>query len=551
VPFANRRILARAIGLPEESIEMIEVDVGGGFGSRGEFYPEDFLIPFAAKFSGRPVKWTEDRREHLMASNHARDVTCEIEIACTRDGEILGLRGHAYSNIGAYIRTNGSVGPRNVAQFLSGPYRVPNIDIRSTLLLSNRTPSGTYRGPGRFEADFIRERIFDLASADLGIDRVQFRKRNLVSQSELPYPLATITPYESKTELDSGDYQVTLDKCLQEFGWTEKSALQGKLIDGRYHGIAVGCFIEGGAAGPQEEARCVLEPSGLVRMYVGSTSIGQGLETIMIQIAADALELPMERLEILHGSTTYVKEGYGSYHSRSTVMGGSALLEAATKLRGLMREAAASRLRCTPSELESSGVGFRAPSGDEISLSELAPEQLSAEAVFSNKKYSYAYGAHAAHVAVDPRTGRVEVLDYVATEDVGRMINPLTLHGQVIGAIVQGLGGTFLEHFVYDDQGQLLTGSFADYLLPVATDYPRIRAFTTGDYPCPHNPLGAKGAGEGGIISVGGVIANAVASALSPLQVQPFELPLSPNRVWAMINQAHAAQRVGAVDAAA
>ena len=214
VPFANRRILARAIGLPEDSVEMIEVDVGGGFGSRGEFYPEDFLIPFAAKFSGRPVKWTEDRREHLMASNHARDVTCEIEIACTKDGTILGLRGHAYSNIGAYIRTNGSVGPRNVAQFLSGPYRVPNIHIESTMLLSNRTPSGTYRGPGRFEADFIRERMFDLVAADLGIDRVEFRKRNLVSQNELPYPLATINPFESKTELDSGDYHVTLDKCL-------------------------------------------------------------------------------------------------------------------------------------------------------------------------------------------------------------------------------------------------------------------------------------------------------------------------------------------------
>jgi carbon-monoxide dehydrogenase large subunit len=527
------------MGLPEDSVEMIEVDVGGGFGSRGEFYPEDFLIPFAAKFSGRPVKWTEDRREHLMASNHARDVTCEIEIACTMDGTILGLRGHAYSNIGAYIRTNGSVGPRNVAQFLSGPFRVPNIHIESTMLLSNRTPSGTYRGPGRFEADFIRERMLDLVASDLGIDRVEFRKRNLVSQNELPYPLATINPFESKTELDSGDYHITLDKCLEEFGWTEKSALQGKLIDGRYHGVALGCFIEGGAAGPKEEARCVLEADGCVRIYIGSTSIGQGLETIMIQIAADALELPMDCIEILHGSTTYVQEGYGSYHSRSTVMGGSALLEAATNLRLLMREAAARRLSCAAAELEASGTGFRSLSGAEISLAELAQENLSAKGVFSNTKYSYAYGAHAAHVAVDPRTGHVDILDYVATEDVGRMINPLTLHGQVIGAIVQGLGGTFLEHFIYDDQGQLLTGSFADYLLPLATDYPRIRAFTTGDYPCPHNPLGAKGAGEGGIISVGGVVANAVASALSSLDVQPFELPLSPNRVWTMIKEAH------------
>ena len=228
VLFANRRILAKQMGLAEDAIDMVENDVGGGFGARGEFYPEDFLIPFAARHGGRPVKWTEDRREHLMTMNHAREAACDVEIACERDGTILGLRGHAFVDMGAYMRTNGAVGARNIAQFMSGPYRVPNIDIDVSLFLTNKTPVGTYRGPGRFETDFFRERLFDMAARDLGIDPVEFRRRNLVREAEMPYTLATITPFESKDELDSGDYQVTLDRCLAEIGWAEKAKLQGQ-----------------------------------------------------------------------------------------------------------------------------------------------------------------------------------------------------------------------------------------------------------------------------------------------------------------------------------
>src|SRR5580700_6232224 len=247
VLFANRRILAKQLGLPVDAIDMVEYDIGGSFGARGEFYPEDFLIPFAARHVGRPVKWTEDRREHLMTMNHAREAACDIEIACARDGTVLGLRGHADVDMGAYMRTNGAVGARNIAQFMSGPYRVPNIDIDVALLLTNKTPVGTYRGPGRFETDFFRERLFDMVARDLGIDRVEFRRRNLVPREAMPYQLATITPFESKDELDSGDYRVTLDRCLAEIDWQEKSKLAGKAVNGRYHGFAVGCFIEGGA----------------------------------------------------------------------------------------------------------------------------------------------------------------------------------------------------------------------------------------------------------------------------------------------------------------
>ena len=544
VPFFNRRILAQQIGLPEAAIELLENDVGGGFGARGEFYPEDFLIPFAARRVGRPVKWTEDRREHLMAMNHAREAECDIEIACRLDGTILALRGYGATNMGAYLRTNGAVGARNIVQFMSGPYRIPNIDLTMAMWMTNKTPVGTYRGPGRFETDFFRERLFDMVARDLAIDRVEFRRRNLVAAVEMPYALATITPYEHEDELDSGDYQATLDRCLQEIGWQEKVKLNGKEIDGFYHGLAVGCFVEGGAAGPKETARIVLEPDGAFSVYVGSSAVGQGLETAFAQIAGDALEVPLERIRgVFHGSTAFVSDGYGSYHSRAVVMGGSAILDAAAKLRARIRAEAAGRLHCALEQVElvggSTAVG---PQGKSIGFGELAGDGLSAEGAFSNRKHTWSYGAHAAHVSVDPKTGRVHLVDYVAVEDCGRVINPLTLHGQLVGAVVQGLGGAFLEHLAYDEQGQLLTGSLADYLVPTASDFPCIRALVMGMHPSPINPLGAKGAGEGGIIPVGGVMANAVAAALSAFGVEPRALPLTPPSIWMLIERARRSQ---------
>jgi len=223
VPFPNRRTLAKMMDLPETSVRMLEYDVGGGFGARGEFYPEDFLIPFAARLIGRPIKWTEDRRENLMALNHARDAECELEVACARDGTILALRGHAFTDLGAYLRTVGATASRNMSQIMSGPYRIPHIHMDVTLVMTNKTPSGTYRGPGRFEADFCRERLFDMVAGDLGIDRVEFRRRNLVAEADMPYSLATVQVLDIATEFDSGDYQITLDRCLAEFDWAEKS----------------------------------------------------------------------------------------------------------------------------------------------------------------------------------------------------------------------------------------------------------------------------------------------------------------------------------------
>lgn len=537
VPFTNRRTLAKMMDLPEASVRMVEYDVGGGFGARGEFYPEDYLIPYAARLLGRPVKWTEDRRENLMALNHARDAACHLEIACARDGTILALRGRAFVDLGAYLRTVGATAARNISQIMSGPYRVPHIRMDVTLVMTNKTPSGTYRGPGRFEADFCRERLLDIAAAELGIDSVEFRRRNLIGESEMPYSLATVQGLDISTECDSGDYRSTLDRCLEEFDWHERSKLRGRCIDGRYHGVAVGCYIEGGASGPRENARLAVEPDGSISVFVGSSSVGQGVETVFAQIAADALEMPMDRINgVFHGSTDYVEEGFGSYSSRSIVMGGSAIVAAAGRLRDGIRQAAAQRLRCTANEIAIDRDKAVGPDNTTIDLREFSG--LAADGTFASSKRTYSYGAHAAHVAVDPRTGHVAVLDYVAVEDVGRIINPLTLHGQCIGAIVQGLGGALLEQFIYDENGQLLTGSLADYLLPTSTDFPNIRAVALEFKPSPNNPLGAKGAGEGGIIPVGGVIANAVTAALITFGVQSNELPLSPPRVWQMVQAA-------------
>jgi aerobic carbon-monoxide dehydrogenase large subunit len=533
VPFASRTMLAKMIALPESAIDLIEGDSGGSFGMRGEFYPEDFLIPFAAKRINRPVKWIEDRREHLLTCNHAREFDADIELVCAPDATILAFRGKAFCDLGAYMRANATIAPRNVGQFLVGPYRVPHVHIDTAVIVTNKTPTGTYRGPGRFEADFFRERLLEQAAIHFGLDPVEFRRRNLLTRAEIPSPLPTIFPPLKEEELDSGDYHEALQQCLDLFRWDEKRHLQGQLIDGRYHGLGVACFIEGGAAGPREHARLDLHKDGTITVRVGSSLVGQGLETTMLQIAADALDMKMERLTVLHGSTNIIAQGFGSFHSRSTTMGGAAIIDAAGKLKDRLRSIAGLRLNCPSEEvILQDGIAI-SPDGASIGWGDLAgSDGMSEDGVFANHQHTYAYGAHAAHVAVDPATGYVDILDYVAVEDVGRMINPRGVRGQLVGSLVQGLGGVFHEHLAYDDQGQMLAGSFVDYILPAVTDFPNIRSLETGNHPTPVGPLGAKGAGEGGVIPAGGTIANAVANALHHVNAQPDHLPLSPARVW-------------------
>lgn len=543
VPYFNRRALARMMDLPETSLELIEVDVGGGFGVRGEFYPEDFLIPFVARQLRRPVSWIEDRREHLMATNHSRDVGATVELACTRDGRITGMRGEVFGDMGAYIRTNGGVVPTAAGMFLQGPYRIANVDVTVRALMTNKTPVGTYRGPGRFEANFFRERLFDMVAADLEIDPAEFRRINLIREDELPYSIGKRTPHLPEAVYDTGDYHAAFERCLIEIDWQGKAAIQGRLVDGRYQGVGIASFVESGGAGPKETSRFVLEKDGSITIAVGSSLLGQGLETTFSQIASDALNLPVSAFRIDHGSTARLSDGLGSYHGRSIIVGGSAVLDGAEKFRTAVTEAAANLLGRPNSELRFENGVVASDTGGSVSLAEVAasrrPEEglLSVDGIFLVNTPTYSYGTHAAHVAVDPDTGHVEVLDYVAVEDVGRAINPMIVSGQAIGALVQGLGGVFLDHLIYDDQCQLLTASFADYLMPTATDFPRLRGIALELRLSPTNPLGAKSAGEGGMVPVAAAVGNAIGAALKSLGVQPRTLPLSPSRVWTLIHE--------------
>jgi carbon-monoxide dehydrogenase large subunit len=534
VLFFNRRTLAPMLGVTEADIDMIEVDVGGGFGVKGEFYPEDFLIPFAARLVGRPVKWIEDRREHLTATNHSREVDCELEIACTLDGTMLALRGHVSADMGAYIRTNGGVVPAKAGQFLPGPYRIRDIALTVEAFVTSKTPVGTLRAPGRFEANFFRERLLDLVAGDLGIDAMEFRLRNLIREAELPFHTGKLVPYEPETDFDTGDYHVTFERALSEIGWREKKFMQGSRIDGRYHGLAAVPFVESGGSG-KENCRVVIAKDGSVDVFVGSSILGQGLETTLAQVAADTLKLPFEKIKILHGSTTYLKEGFGTFASRSMVVGGSAVADGCNNLLAAIRTAAKERLGFPNEEIEI-GAGAVTAGGKRADFSDFAG--LEVEGSFATTTRTYSYGAHACHVAVDPRTGHVDILDYVAIEDVGVAINPHIVHGQAIGALVQGLGGVFLDEVMYDRDAQMLNASLMDYLVPLSTDFSNIRAITMQLRRSKTNPLGAKGAGEGGMVAVAACTANAVAAALKPLGVELRDLPLSPARLWGMVNGA-------------
>jgi aerobic carbon-monoxide dehydrogenase large subunit len=531
VLFFNRRTLAPMLGVTENDIDMIEVDVGGGFGVKGEFYPEDFLIPFAARLTGRPVKWIEDRREHLTATNHSREVDCEIEIACRRDGTILAVRGHIAADMGAYIRTNGGVVPAKAAQFLPGPYRVRDVALTVEAFVTSKTPVGTLRAPGRFEANFFRERLLDMVARDLELDPMEFRRRNLIRETELPFATGKLVPYEPETDFDTGDYHVTFERAVSEIGWEKNKYLQGKLVDGRYHGLAAVPFVESGGSG-KENARLVIEKDGTVSVYVGSSVLGQGLETTLAQVAASTLKLAFERVKILHGSTTYVREGFGTFASRSMVVGGSAVMDGCNNLLAAIRSAAAERLGF-PNEEIAIADGVVAAGGREAKLSDFAG--LEVDGSFATTTRTYSYGAHACHVAVDARTGHVDILDYIAIEDVGVAINPHIVHGQAIGALVQGLGGVFLDQIMYDRDAQMLNASLADYLVPLATDFSNVRAITMELRRSKTNPLGAKGAGEGGMVAVAATMANAVAAALSSLGIEVRDLPLSPANIWRLV----------------
>ena len=548
VPHYNRRVISAFLKLLEHRVHFIETDVGGGFGIRGELYPEDFLIPFATMMLGTPVKWIEDRREHLMAANHSRDIRCELEVAAQRDGTILGLRARVYGDMGAYIRTHGGLVPCSTAALLTGPYRIPNYHCTVQCVMTNKTGVGTFRGPGRYESCFFRERLLDMMAADLKMDPVELRLKNLIQPDEMPYEIGLTRPGTDPTILDSGNYPGLLKRALKEFEYDKLRPLQGRYEQGRYHGIGVGYFVKNtGGLTPYEGARVAIGVANSVAVYLSIASLGQGHETTMAQICADTLGVALEQITVFHGSTDIVPAGCGTYGSRGTIMGGSALYLASQQLRQKILAVAAERLDLDSQCLDlRDGRIYQEESetpvlelDDIVSFARQAGEhqELEEVAYFHSKEMTYVYGVNLAHVTVDPETGQLEVCKYLVVEDVGRCINPLLVKGQIIGAAAQGIGATILEHLVYDDNGQLLTTTLMDYLLPTSTDVPPIESLTLEEAPALSNPLGVKGAGEGGIVGTGAALANAVAFALAPLGVEVRCLPLSLNRIREWIRQ--------------
>ena len=572
----NRAVLSSLLEMPEHRIHFVEPDVGGGFGIRGEFYPEDYLMPYAAMKLGRPVKWIEDRREHLMAANHSREVRCELEIAARKDGTLLGMRAHIHGDMGAHIRTHGGLVPASTAGVLPGPYRIPAYEAHVRCVMTNKMGVGTYRAPGRYESCYFRERMLDMVAGDLGMDPIDLRRKNLIQPEEIPYELGPTRPGIASTVFDSGDYPRALEYALERFGWDELMPLQGQKRDGRYHGIGIGWFVKNTGLGPSEGARVAITGPESVAVYLGIATLGQGHETIMAQICADSLGVPMEWITVFHGHTDLMPWGGGTYSSRGTVMAGNAVHLTAQALKKRLLEVASRRLETDPAGLEfrSGGVypagsdqppsadprhsgesgnpGGEGPGGNKplLGLGDLlemtrpgkapgdAAPGLEATEYFHNNLLTYTYGGHLVHVAVDPETGMVEILRYLVLEDVGRAVNPLLVHGQALGAAAQGIGGTLLEELAYNEDGQLLTTTLLDYPLPSATEIPHVESIITEYSPSPLNPLGVKGAGEGGIVACGAALANAVSNALSSLGIQIRELPLSPDRIRALVREA-------------
>jgi len=550
LPHLNRQTIAAFLKLPERKLHFIENDVGGGFGIRGELYPEDFLIPFAAVKLGQPVKWIEDRREHLMAANHSRENRCELEVAARKDGTILAFRAIVYGDMGAYVRTHGGLVPCSTAALLTGPYRIPNYQAKIHLVVTNKTGLGTFRAPGRYESCFYRERMLDLMAKDLEIDPVELRFKNLIRPEEIPYEVGVTRPGSSPTVLDSGNYPSALKRGLDEFGYETLKPLQGRSKDGRYHGTGIACFVKNtGGLEPYEGARIVIGDRNDVAVYLSISVLGQGHETGMAQICADALGVPMDWIAVYHGNTDTSPFGWGTFASRGTVMCGSAVYLAGQKLKQKLLRVAAQQLGVDAGTLElREGKIYRTRTeAPPLDLNEIAVQvrhsgalnqgfpELEETAYFHSSQMTYSYGVHLAHVAVDVETGMMEVLKYLVVEDVGRCINPLLVHGQIVGAAVQGIGGTMLEELIYDENGQLLTGSLMDYLLPTSTDVPNIGSVILEEAPSPLNPLGVKGAGEGGIVGTGAALANALSHALTDFGIQVKTLPLTPDRIRAWI----------------
>ena len=554
VPHVNRRILAEHAGLPEHRVRFVSSDVGGAFGVRGELYPEDFLVALLAIRTGRPVRWIEDRREHLQAANHSREQHHDIAIGLRRDGTILAVHDRFWNDMGAYVRTHGATVPNNTAAYLPGPYRIAHYRAEATCVVTNKTPAGTYRAPGRFEATFVRERIVDVAARALGMDPADVRRRNLVPAEAMPYDLGTTT-HGTSVVYDSGDFPRLFEWALDrvDYAALRREQAQARRA-GRHVGIGLAYVVEKSGLGPWESARVLVDGSGAVVVHSGTPSVGQGVETVFAQVCADVLGVRYEDVTVRHGDTEALPDSVGAFGSRGTVMGGNAVQGAAERVRDKVLAVAARLLEAHPADLElrDGAVHVRGVADRALTLREIARAAGVGRALAAGTepglealhyyeqggKMTYGHGLHLAVVEVDTETGVPRLLRYVVAYDVGRAINPMLVEGQLVGGLAQGIGAALHEELAYDESGQLTAGTLMEYHLPAAADMPPLEIWVREEDPSPTNPLGVKGAGEDGIVAAGGAVANAVADALAPLGVQIRALPLRPARLRELIRAA-------------
>jgi carbon-monoxide dehydrogenase large subunit len=537
VPHYNRDAIARMLGRAPAQVRLSEGHVGGGFGIRGELYPEDVLVCAAALRLARPIKWVEDRREHFIAANHSRDQVHRLRAAVQSDGFVLGLQSTFFTDQGAYIRTHGGTVSDLAAAFLPGPYVIPAYAVDGHIRLTNKTPSGTYGAPGRYETTFARERLLDAIADRLGLDRVAVRRVNLIPADSMPFDRG-IDALGTHVVYDSGRYAALLDQVLDHLDYNAlQASLAARRAAGERVGLGLAFFVEKSGLGPQDLVEVTLAADGRVEIVTGVASIGQGVETVLAQICADALTVPIERMSVVHGQTDRIRMGFGAFASRVTVMTGSATKIASEKVRDQALAIAGRLLQARPEDLRLHKARAFTGSGASVSLAEIAaagPDGLKAEGLFEASHMSYPYGIHAVQVVVDPDTCGVSIERYLVAYDIGRAINPMLVEGQIVGAAAQGIGGALLEEFVYDEGGQPLATSFADYLMPTAAEMPEVEVLLREDAPSPLNPLGAKGAGEGGCTATGAAIATAVDAALGrPGAIT--RLPISPTRIHAIL----------------
>jgi carbon-monoxide dehydrogenase large subunit len=561
-PHIVRFLTSLVAGVPEDKLRVIAPEVGGGFGSKIPAIPGDFLTVFCSMKLGRPVKWMETRRENYQGTTHGRDHVQEVELAATRDGKILGLRCQVWAGMGAYLSTAAPGIPTILhGLMLSGPYDVPALKEDVYGVYTNTTPVEAYRGAGRPEATFMLERILDKLSDELKIDPAEIRRRNLLPPFENGRSVVTGLTY------DSGNYQAALDKALDHIGYTAlraQQAEQRKKPNGKYLGIGLCTYVEICGLGPSQVAGAIgfqgglwesaivrFHPSGKVNVFIGASPHGQGEETTFAQIVSSELGVDVNDVKVIHGDTDSTPMGWGTYGSRTTAVGGAALANAVRKIKDKAKVLAAHLLEAAPEDMDydagkffvkgtpsrsktiqdialMANVAWNMPAGMEAGLE--------ATSFYDPPNFVYPFGAHVAVVEIDGDTGHVAVKRYVAVDDCGPQINPMIVEGQVQGGVVQGIGQALWEGAVYDDNGQLVTGTLMDYAIPRADVLPDIDVLSTVTR-SPHHPLGVKGIGEAGTIASTAAVYNAVIDALEPFGVETLTMPLTPERVWRAIHK--------------